>query len=325
MSKIQRTKAEYGGFLTLELNPGKEFFDKYEDCLLRFNSVKASLDHLIRKLSIKKLWIPYYYCPSTIQAIKNTGVDLSFYHVDGDLLPIKLFPEPDDSILLVNYFGVMDDKFDPMIESFSQHTVILDNAHSFFSKPFMKTNVYNVYSAKKIIGVPDGSYVLGEMLEVEQQEDVYGASNAEYLIKSYEEGTNAVYKLKKETDVKPMSVLSRGILKNADYDRIERSRSANFSAYSKVLSKYNELIFEKSYSAYAYPFLIRGGNIIKKKLIEDKIYVPTLWNGNDLLENGNEFELHMSENAVFLPVDQRYDENDISYIASRVIDFIEDL
>ena len=46
--------------------------------------------------------------------------------------------------------------------------------------------------------------------------------------------------------------------------------------------------------------------------------MPTLWAGEDLLANGNEFELQMSSDAVFLPVDQRYDLEDILFMADVV-------
>ena len=34
--------------------------------------------------------IPYYYCPSTTEALKQSGVDISFYHISSDLCPEKI-------------------------------------------------------------------------------------------------------------------------------------------------------------------------------------------------------------------------------------------
>ena len=45
----------------------------------------------------------------------------------------------------------------------------------------------------------------------------------------------------------------------------------------------------------------------------------TLWRGEDLMRDGNAFELSMSDDAVFLPVDQRYDDDDMNYIADTVL------
>lgn len=48
------------------------------------------------------------------------------------------------------------------------------------------------------------------------------------------------------------------------------------------------------------------------------MFVSTLWSGEALIVNGNEFELNMSNNAIFLLIDQRYTVEDMKYIAARV-------
>ena len=114
-----RTRAEYGGFLPLELNEGQEYFKDYSGCLRRYNSVKAALYYLIDSVPIKHIYIPYYYCPTTTQAIKNTGIDVSFYHITQDLLPEELPDEADSAVLLVNYFGVRSEKINSLASCFS--------------------------------------------------------------------------------------------------------------------------------------------------------------------------------------------------------------
>lgn len=39
-----------------------------------------------------------------------------------------------------------------------------------------------------------------------------------------------------------------------------------------------------------------------------------------ITEKGNEFEINMSDNAVFLPIDQRYDEEDMRFLANTVLE-----
>lgn len=78
----------------------------------------------------------------------------------------------------------------------------------------------------------------------------------------------------------------------------------------------------KTCAAYHYPLLPgESGLQVKQKLIQDRIYVPTLWEGEDLLKEGNTFERDMSRNAVFLPMDQRYGEDDIAYIIAKVKEY----
>lgn len=330
MGELKRSKEEYGGFLPLELNPGTEYFAEYENVLCRFNTVKAALDFLIRQLGLKNIYIPYYYCPSTIEAIRKTGIDVLFYHIDENLMPLYL---PDNSgtiVLLVDYFGVCSRKIEKFARSFCHAEVIIDRAHAFYEKPVMDEHIYNVYSAKKFFGVPDGAYLIGKTVLSSQEIPVEAHNYTEYLITAYEEGTNAAYAMKKEVDEMLavnygcISKLSLGVLKNVDYDRIRKRRLDNYETLSEAFEKVNELILPKKCPAYQFPLLISdAGREIKKALIADKIFVSTLWSGKDLKENGNAFEINMMNNAIFLPMDQRYDYEDMRYIAGKVKD-IED-
>lgn len=322
---MQRTKAEYGGFLPLELNPGEEFFGSYENSLCRFNSVKAALDFLINRLGLKRIYIPYYYCPSTTEAIRKTGIEVRFYHIDETLTPIDLPDESQSMVLLVDYFGVCSNHISELAVKFRSAEVIIDRAHAFYAEPVMDEHIHNVYSAKKFFGIPDGAYLISKAVIPCVESPVEACGYAEYLLATYEMGTNAAYQMKKDVDIMLaanygcMSKLSIGLLRNVDYDRVKRSRTDNYRVFYDAFRDVNELTLPMMSAAYQFPLLISGhGKVIKQKLIEEHIFVSTLWSGKDLIENGNAFELNMMENAIFLPIDQRYNVEDMEYIVSRV-------
>ena len=321
MMDFCRTKSEYGGFLPLELNPGKEYFASYEDKLCRFNSVKAALDNLIKCLGLKKIYIPFYYCPSTTEAIRRTGIEVKFYHIDENLEPVDVPDESGSMVILVDYFGVRSEQVNKKAVGFLKADVIIDRAHGFYTAPVIADRVHNVYSAKKFFGIPDGAYVISKAVAFDVELPVDAHGYAEYLLTAYEEGTNAAYQLKKEVDAKlggnygNMSKLSIGLLKNVDYDRVRQRRTDNYKVLYNAFGDVNELSLPDACAAYQFPLLIsEKGKLIKEKLIEKRIFVSTLWSGNELRENGNSFELNMMKNAVFLPMDQRYDERDMEYI-----------
>ena len=63
-----------------------------------------------------------------------------------------------------------------------------------------------------------------------------------------------------------------------------------------------------------YPFLLKSGHRIKQELIQQKIYVPTLW-PNVLEETTPDtWEYFLTDSLVLLPIDQRYSETDMKYI-----------
>ncbi len=320
----KRTRQEYGGFLPLELNPGKEWFDGHKGNLRRFNSIKAAIVYAVCSIGMQEIYVPYYYCPSTTEAIKKTGINVKFYHIDHLLHPVDLPDTAGTAVLIVNYFGVLDSYVAEKVKEITSASVFIDNAHAFFCKPVIRQNIYNFYSAKKFVGVPDGAYLIGEDIPAYNGECEYAADYSHFLLLAYEQGTNAAYDEKKETDLfigshyGAMSKLARGILQNVDYFRVMKARKDNFEVFQNVLQKSNLLRIKESVPAYLFPFLTKNGNKIKKALVEEKIFVPTLWAGEDLLANGNEFELQMSSDAVFLPVDQRYDLEDILFMADVV-------
>lgn len=320
-----QTKKEYGGFLPLELNPGQEYFEDYQTNLVRFNSVKAALAYLLVRLDVMKIYLPVYYCPSTTGAIKSLGKKVLFYHIDQGLMPENIPDEPDAAVILVNYFGLLDEKITKLADTYRLANVIIDNAHSFYCRPLIKEHIFNIYSAKKFFGIPDGSYLIGKEICPEEQALSYSGDYSGYLLISYEKGTDMVYEEKKRGDAviaahyAPMSVLALGLLKNADYERVRRRRIHNFSLFHKELEPINELKIPRISPAYHYPLLIsKAGKHLKKQLIQNQIFVPTLWKSGELTESGNAFERNMSDNAVFLPIDQRYDDHDIGYIIETI-------
>lgn len=327
---IQRTRAEYGGFLPLELNLGNEYFSKYQEYLHRFNSVKAALNFLIKWLDLKRVYVPYYYCPSTTEAIQRMGIEVRFYHIDKELMPVDLPDEHESVVLLVDYFGVRSEQIKKLVCTFRESEVIIDMAHAFYAEPLIADHVHNVYSAKKFFGVPDGAYLVSKAVDPSIELPTEAHGYAEYLLTAYEEGTNAAYKMKKEVDgliaadYKCMSRLAIGLLRNVDYDRVRHQRINNYNILYETFLGVNELVLPEKCVAYQFPLLISNrGKVIKQQLIEKQIFVSTLWSGINLLENGNAFELNMMDNAIFLPIDQRYSTDDMNYIISEVKNFLE--
>lgn len=316
----------YGGFLPLELNKGFEYFEEYGDNVLRYNSGKAAIVDVINHVCPTKVYVPCYYCPSTTMAIIKSGCEVAFYHLTPDLIPERIPDRKGEMVLLVDYFGVKTDAVDELAGSFHEASVLVDKCHAFFSKPVLRDRAFNIYSAKKFIGVPDGAYLIAQDVNWKEPKRTFSHDYSGFLIMAYEEGTNSAYKLKKDADLiiaqNPggMSVLAEGILRGIDYGFIKEQRKSNYSVLQGELSTINSLSLPDVCCPYHYPLLIKEkGRALKKELVEDKIFVPTLWGDIELPFRRNKFEEEMSEDCVFLPLDQRYDEKDMKYIIGKII------
>ena len=71
-----------------------------------------------------------------------------------------------------------------------------------------------------------------------------------------------------------------------------------------------------------YPFLTPNGAIIRKKLQQEKIYIPTLWPSVKEWCSADMLEYKYAENILPLPIDQRYGEKDMMYIVNSIQKFI---
>ena len=71
--------------------------------------------------------------------------------------------------------------------------------------------------------------------------------------------------------------------------------------------------------AFSYPLWVTNGPQIRKVLAQKKIYIPTLWPNVLSQLDPARVEYDMTANILPIPCDQRYDEQDMAYIAKEVL------
>ena len=67
---------------------------------------------------------------------------------------------------------------------------------------------------------------------------------------------------------------------------------------------------------YIFPLWLEDN--IKSLLVEQRIYVPTLWREALIPDCQGRIEYDLSENTAFLPLDQRYSDADMEYLIGVV-------
>ena len=319
-----KTKKEYGGFLPLELNNYKRktqyYFKRYEN-VLTFNTAKAAIKLIKATVNMDSILIPYYLCPNVISELKKNFTHITFYHIDHNLLPL-VEVQSDTLIYIVDYFGIKDYAINRFIKKHKSTYFIVDNAHAFFNKPILRNNVFTIYSCKKFFGVPDGAYLISKIPIKQIYEKTFAAAHADYLLQSLEQGTNSCYERKKHIDdflnenYGGISLLAEILLNTIDYRAVKRIRKKNFALYHKAFKSINKIKCESGSIPYIYPLNV--GKNIKQKLVEQRIYVPTLWKQLIHHDFSSKIEYDFAENTIFLPADQSYVKKDIMYIIQIV-------
>lgn len=83
-----------GGYFELELPKGDEY--------------------ILRVKQYMKVYLPYYTCEVMIEPIKKLELEVEFYHIDENLLPLFYYSKVKTTEVFVytNYFGVCDNNVD---------------------------------------------------------------------------------------------------------------------------------------------------------------------------------------------------------------------
>ena len=127
--------------------------------------------------------------------------------------------------------------------------------------------------------------------------------------------------LLKNNPITKMSVTIK-ILKSINYKDVINKRRVNFNFLSKNLDPHNELKFKinKSHVPMCYPFLKHNSEEILNRLIKNKIFVEKYWPNVELWCEKTTFEFYLANNNLALPIDHRYNIDDMKRIVKIILD-----
>jgi hypothetical protein len=302
-----------GGYFGLELRKGEE----YHKNALGLNTGRNALELILTQRKYQKVYIPYYTCDVILEPFKKLKIDYEFYHIDKKFDPIFDYDaiNKNEGFLYTNYFGLKQHKVEQLSKRVGKN-LIIDNAQAFFAKPLKGVDTF--YSARKFFGVSDGAYLYTDSnvdMDLGQGESYNRFS---HLLKRIDCSAEKAYIDFKENENKLigmpillMSKLTNSILSSIDYERVKSVRRKNYLFLDKYLKDKNLLTLELSVGVpMAYPFRTNDATL-RKRLIDNKIFVPTYWNNVFDWCKINDLESMLASQIIPLPIDQRYNEDDL--------------
>lgn len=276
---------------------------------------------------IEKLYMPYYTCPVVwhgLAIINEHSIikGLYFYRINENLeIAEDVELGEHDYIVANNYFGIKDLYIAELSKKYGNH-LIIDNAQAFFAPVIQDT--YAFYSPRKFFGVPDGgvAYVANDtkLVRYEVQDD--SSDRLRHLQLRKDKGAEAgfaSYQLNEnKLDHLPMMKMSEytyDVLCGIDYEASKERRRANYKILHDALGEMNELPLPEVDTfacPMVYPFIGKGDNEALRKILRDnRIYTATYWRTIGSAVSTNSFEEFLSHNIIPLPIDQRYEENEM--------------
>jgi len=310
---------EIGGYFQLD----QLIEQPYYKHLIELNTARNALYYLVKAKGIKKIYLPYFLCDSVSNLLDMYNVEYEYYNIDLAFAPIlEITLKDKEYIYIVNYYGQITDA--QVIDYKNKYkNIILDNVQSFFQKPV--EGIDTIYSCRKYFGVPDGAYLSTDLKWQNKLNEDKSSLRMKHILGRFEGNASDYHAdfrkndaLFKNEAVKKMSKLTKNILGAIDYELIIDSRNMNFSYLHENLRPTNRLELTISKGPFAYPYYVKDGLNLRKKLAEKKIYIPTLW-PNVLMANTVEsVEYDYAANILPIPCDQRYEINDMEVIIKEL-------
>lgn len=305
-----------GGYFELETRKGEH----YHKNAIRLNTARNCFEYVLRTRGYRKVFIPYYTCEVMLEPIQKLGLAYEFYHINEKLEPATLPKlKSDEAFLYTNYFGLKQNCVERLATLYGQQLVV-DNAQSFYAEPIEGIDTF--YSARKFFGLSDGAYLYTDKPLQQKFEQDCSYDRMSHLLKRLDLGAEAGYQDFHKNDddligqdIKMMSKLTEALLSGIDYIAAKKQRRNNYVAMGKALQSSNQIHLDLNEEdvPMVYPYLTSDKSL-KKHLMSNKIYVATYWPNVFEWCNDGDIEYRLAESAVYIPIDQRYGEDEMNCI-----------
>ena len=311
-----------GGYFEFEFREGEH----YHKNAIMLSTARQCLEYILRARKYSKINIPYYTCDALLEPIKKLGIEYFFYHIDNNLEPIfnkKL--ANNEALLYTNYFGLKQNTALSLSKQYQN--LIIDNAQSFFDHPINHIDTF--YSARKFFGVPDGAYLYTDCHLDTTFPTYIPTLNTKHLLGRLTHTAEMYYNDFQDSEqtfsqmgIHKMSILSERILKSLDYQLIIQKRRENYMSLYHKLGNLNKMDFDISPTdnvPMIYPFWSNESNL-RQKLIPYKIFIPQYWKCVvNWTKPTRGIEIALSEKLYPIPIDQRYNKEDMNYIIDHIL------
>ena len=306
----------FGAYLGLDLRDGQH----YHENALKLNTARNCLEYILKAKQYKKIYIPYYTCDVILEISTTCNVECEFYSIDESFEPIREYKlSHNEAFLYTNYYGLKDEAITKLANIY-QSQLIVDNSLAFYAKPI--TGIDTFYTARKFFGVADGAYLYTDTFLSEDIEQDTSFDRMIHLLKRIDLSLEAAHAdfVKNEEwllcqPIRTMSKLTEKILKGIDYELIKNKRIENYLFLDSLLKKENQLQIDYIQGSVPmiYPFYSKNESL-RKRLVKDKLYVTTYWLNVFEWCGNDQLEYKLAKNIMPLPVDQKYDMDDMKQI-----------
>lgn len=298
---------------------------------------------------------PAYSCWSMTAPFEFSGWTIVYYRlnedltVDEDYLKMLLRGCKADAILTMNFYGSASTSAAiTIVKKFNEKiNVIEDFSHCTFclEQIFNEQVDYYVSSIRKSIGVCDGAIILSKKspnkayigssasdfgqlrLGAQRQKGRYAFTKSQgdkdVFLSELRYGEEMIDKL---DGVHPISELSLKQIESINGAEIAFARRENMKHLWSLLNGKVKMIpgLERSFNGapFSLPILVDNRDDVQKKMAQKGVYAPVLWPANEDARKVCAISAYVSDHMLSIPIDQRYNYDDIEDIAKIILETI---
>jgi hypothetical protein len=311
-----------GGFLELETPRGSQA--PWHTGALALTSGRSCLRAILEATRPRHAFVPFYICDSALEPFRRLEIPFEFYGLTRTLDADRSEWPSDGAVLVVNYFDLKRRQVDSASRTLGARAII-DDTQAFFRRG--REGSFSFNSARKFFGVPDGAFAYGPGLDgvrVRGRNDsvpadhltTRRAGDLELAYRQYQRAESQV-----SCELLSPSVGAQEVLVGVAYDEAFHVRRRNFMQLHDCLGELNALSIDFSLDADAaplcYPFL--PSRSLHEALWHREIFAPRLW--PDIAartDAGFAWERDLAVRLLPLPIDHRYDSDDMQRVADVV-------
>lgn len=315
-----------------------------------FDSGRSALKHLVSLMGEHdRILLPEYICASVINCFPINNMD--FYSLNDDFTvnteSIKgRITSSTRYIYIMHYFGVLQPLFTlrQIREMADAHGCIIieDTTHGFFSRS-SSIGDYQICSIRKWLPIPNGGilYAKDDLLNAFHQIDYNKSTSNDraygMIMKSlFLEGIldcNEQYRrifsetetqLEQQNNINLISDFSRYIITCIDTDSVRLRRRANYELLQSELEKVGlqpAIALDDDECPLVFPIRVSKRDALRQYLMARKIYCAVHWPRDGVMEDQRTFAVDCSDQLLSLPIDQRYGEEEMDYLAEVVKEY----
>lgn len=300
----------------------------------------------------KTILFPAYCCWSMSAPFVKAGWNIMYYRLNEDLtvdtsyLEQLLKMHKPQAILTMNFYGsASTEAAVRVVKEYDEKIVVIEDfSHCTFSIKQIHNPQVDIYvsSIRKSIGVCDGSIILSKLslknnniqnelkdfadkrFVAQTEKKRYSWNNDQEMKQEFLVSIRECEGIINEFDaVRPISERAMKMIALVNGEEIAYARRENMKHLMELLKVKIRMVpgLERSLEGapFSLPILVQNRDEVQGKLAKTGVYAPVLWPICEEAQHVCAVSKRMGKQMLSIPIDQRYDWNDMELIAERIL------